>query len=200
MPFEVTLRDSGVGYAASSARSGENVSVIVREFTSSEDGDLFISRLEGIPSAIIAALPPESQVKGSTVDRLLAIIRRDETATVYVNNELHLLVDLITKGRDIEAGQSIFSDDIADIRKLTFHGITVPVDSGIVFLFSQGWRKGLYYDLAPLVSPEFAAREYDLERSSAVNSSHTCHSSIYSSLQISNGMPSSCKSGSRSYR
>src|SRR5205807_4325674 len=160
----ITLKELGVGYTATSARKGENASIIVREFTSSEDGDLFIGRLEGIPSAIIEALPSESQVKSSTVDRLLAIIRRDQSATVYVNDELGLLVDFVIKGRDIEAGQPVFSNDIADIRKLTFHEITVPVDAGIVFLFSQGWRKGLYYDLRPLMPPEFPAREYDLEK------------------------------------
>jgi len=69
MPFEITLKEWGIGYTASSGRKGENVSVIVREFTSSEDGDLFIGLLEGIPSGIIATLPKESQVKPSTVDR-----------------------------------------------------------------------------------------------------------------------------------
>jgi len=50
------------------------------------------------------------------------------------------------------------------IGHVALHEITVPVDAGIVFLFSQGWRKGLYYDLKPLVRPEFPARQYDLEK------------------------------------
>ncbi len=162
MPYEITSKDFPNGYAASSARKGENVSVIVREFTSSEDGDIFISRLEGIPSSIINSLPQERGIKSSIVDHLLAIIRRDETATVYVN-ELDIRTRIIIKGRDIEAGQPVFSDDIADIQRLILHGITIPDDAGIVFLFSKGWRKGFYYDLKPLVGPDFSPRDYDLE-------------------------------------
>ena len=46
MPIEIKLKEVSVGYAQTSAQKGENASIIVREFTSSEDGDLFISRLE----------------------------------------------------------------------------------------------------------------------------------------------------------
>lgn len=162
MPYEITLNDLPAGYAASAAKKGDNVSLITREFTSSEDGDIFISRLEGYPSIIINALPSESGVKSSIVDHLLAIIRRDKTITVYVN-ELNIVVKATIKGRDIEAGQYVYSDDIADIQKLEFHGITIPASSGIVLLISKGWRKGLYFDLKPLVPPKFSPRDYDLE-------------------------------------
>jgi hypothetical protein len=162
MPFEITLNDLPAGYAASAGKKGEKVSVITREFTSSEDGDIFISRLEGYPSQIINSIPSGSGVKSSTVDHLLAIIRRDKTATVYVN-ELSIVVKATIKGRDIEAGLFIYSDDIADIQKLEFHGITIPDDVGIIVLLSKGWRKGLYYDLKPLVPPDFSPRDYDLE-------------------------------------
>jgi hypothetical protein len=49
MPFELKLDRRPAGYSVKGARHGELCPVIVQEFTSSEDGDLFISRLEGFP-------------------------------------------------------------------------------------------------------------------------------------------------------
>ncbi|MBL9217173.1 MAG: hypothetical protein JNG82_01695 [Opitutaceae bacterium] len=48
MPVEIRLPQAKLGYAATHGRKGENLEVVLREFTSSEDGNLFISRLEGI--------------------------------------------------------------------------------------------------------------------------------------------------------
>jgi len=162
MPHEIIFKDLPAGYSLSSGRAGEQVSVAIREFTSSEDGDSFITRLEGIPSEIIRMLPPESKIQSSVVDHMLAIIRRDKTATIYVN-EIVFLVEVLNKRRDIEAGQAVYTDDIADLRKLIFKDITVPSDAGVLFLFSEGWRKGLYYDFKPLVGENPEDRDYDLE-------------------------------------
>src|SRR5208337_4431367 len=53
MPYQVKLDFTPAGYALESATPGERADVAVREFTSSEDGELFISRLEGFPSDIL---------------------------------------------------------------------------------------------------------------------------------------------------
>jgi len=42
MPFEIKLNEVSVGYAQTPVQKGENASIIVREFTSSEDGDLLL--------------------------------------------------------------------------------------------------------------------------------------------------------------
>jgi hypothetical protein len=167
MPYEITFKDLPAGCAISSAKDGENIVIAVREFTSSEDGDLFISRLEGFPSEIIRMLPPESGIRSSMVDNMLVIMRQDKTATVYVN-EIFFLAEVLNKGRDMEAGQPVYTDDIADVRKLSFKDfnlkdITIPPDAGVLFLFSQGWRKGFYFDLKPFASEHPEPRDYDLE-------------------------------------
>jgi hypothetical protein len=167
MPYEITFKDLPAGCAISSGRKGENVTVATREFTSSEDGDLFINRLEGFPSDIIRMLPPESKIKSSVVDHMLVIIRQDKTATVYVN-EIVFLAEVVNKGRDMEAGQPVYTDDIADVRKLSFkdrdlQDIIIPPDAGVLFLFSEGWRKGFYYDLKPFAGGNPEPRDYDLE-------------------------------------
>src|SRR5207245_2004516 len=44
--------------------------------------------------------------------------------------------------------------DLGDIEELELEGangsITVPPDCAVIFLFSRGWRKGLFYDFAVL--------------------------------------------------
>jgi hypothetical protein len=66
--------------------------------------------------------------------------------------------------RAFQAGQTVLADDIAAIEDFGFVGVEIPPDAGIVCLFSQGWRKGLYYDLEPLHGEVATPRDYDLGR------------------------------------
>lgn len=160
MPIEITLTDIPGGYSLSSWRAGETVKVAVREFLSSEDGDDFLRRLEGFPDIVLNQLPAEKRVVPSQIDHLLVVIRRDKTCTVYIN-ELNVLCEVLAK-RDVTAGQAVFTDDIADVRKIKFEGIEVPADAGLLYIFSSGWRKGLFYDFAPIQPKDAEPREYDL--------------------------------------
>ena len=162
MPFEVKINGIPAGYSVKGARQGELCHLVVREFTSSEDGDLFISRLEGLPSELIGLLPPENRILCSMVDNFLAIVRRDQSATLYVN-ELPIRLGVRAK-RAVQAGQAILADDIAAVEDFGFVGVDIPPDAGIVCLFSQGWRKGLYYDLDPLHGEVATPRDYDFGR------------------------------------
>jgi len=162
MPYKIAFPQLPAGYNAAPVRKGDEASIIVREFTSSEDGDFFTSRLEGFPSQIVSMLPSESRINPSNISHMLAIIRRDKTATVYIN-EVQFLAQVLTKGRDIEAGDAVYEDDIADIGKIIFKDINIPADAGVLLLFSLGWRKGLYFDFKPLLSKEPELRDYDLE-------------------------------------
>ncbi len=47
MPHEIKLDYLPAGYALRGGRAGEEVELMFRGFTSFEDGELFISRLEG---------------------------------------------------------------------------------------------------------------------------------------------------------
>lgn len=158
--IQITFDDLPAGYALSPAKPGDTVKVCTIEFCSSEDGDHFIRRLEGIPSNILAKLPPEIGINPSTVDHLLAVIRKDKTATIYIN-ELKIL-GLMQAKRDVKQGEPIYSNDIADLKAIQFVDVEVPADAGVVFLFSAGWRKGLFFDLAPIQPQSDGPRTYDL--------------------------------------
>lgn len=158
MPYHIRLDSLPGGYALTAARKGEGVTVATSEFVSSEDGDLFVSRLEGLPSYLIAKLPPEDRIRPSTIDHLLAVIAPDQTATIYVN-ELRILSEVRVK-RPIKAGDPVLTGDVADITEISFDGVDIPPTAGVLFIFSIGWRRGLFYDLAPLQNN--SPRQFDL--------------------------------------
>jgi hypothetical protein len=158
MPFQIALDSLPGGYTLSAALPGETVSVALTEFTSSEDGDLFIGRLEGLPAHLVGKLPIESNIRPGTIDHLLAVILPDRSATVYVN-ELRVIGQMRAK-RPIKAGEPIHQDDVADIAEISFDGVDIPPTAGVMFLFSVGWRKGLFYDLGPLHAR--GSRQFDL--------------------------------------
>ncbi len=161
MPYEIKFDLTTIGYSASNKKSGEKVNVIMREFISSEDGDLFISRLEGFPSVIISKLPLEAKIRESEINNLLAIIRKDNTATIYAN-ELNILMKT-NINRSVKKGDPIYYDDIIDIDEIEFDGVEIPDDAGVAFVFSKGWRKAFYYDFKPL-NPPHEARNYNINK------------------------------------
>ena len=158
MRFEINTGDPLIGFALSSARKGEGLPVVYREFTSTEDGQYFVNRLENLPPAFIDGAP--SPVRRSQVDSLLAVMCPDGRATVYLNElELGLLVR--SRG-SVEKGAEVDIDDIADIEGLKL-SVDIPDDAGFVFIFSVGWRKGMFFDFGPL-GPGGESRDYDISK------------------------------------
>jgi hypothetical protein len=148
VPHEITLNLSPVGHCEEAAKDATTVKVRMTAFHSSEDGQEFIQRLEGFPTELLSKLPPAHRVNPSQVDHIVAVIRRDRTATVYVN-ELSIILSTMI-GRSMKKGERVSKNDIVDIAAMEFDGVTVPDDAGVVVVFSVGWRKGLYYDFSPL--------------------------------------------------
>ena len=160
MPITITLEHRPVGIFTWVARDGKSAQVRSREFLSSEDGDQLIERLEKMSRDILNKIPADRRPKPSQIDHLLAIIHKDKTATLYIN-ELEFKLGISTK-RKGEVGQSVYDDDIADIPTLEFLDVEIPNDAGIVFIFSFEWRKGLFYDLMPLHPNSDGLRDYNI--------------------------------------
>ena len=158
MPFEINIEKPPAGYALSSGREGDQIPVVFREFTSTEDGQHFIQRLEGI-SDVLQNLP--TPIKPSQIDNMLVIYQSDGRVTVYVNELEQRL--LIRPTGPVEAGTLVTKDDVADVERLEI-GVQVPDDAGFSFVFSIGWRKGLFYDFGPVGLPEPQIRQYDVTR------------------------------------
>jgi hypothetical protein len=167
MPFELsfTKKQMPAGFCVQSRMGPGKVPVCVTEFVSSEDGDLLVTRLEGISQMIFAATTPTVIINPSTVEHFLAIVRPDATGTLYIN-ELSILTRMQSKVK-FTPGELVGFDDIADVQRMrVLHDdsiLTVPNDAGVVLFFSVGWRKGLYYDFSPLPSGKGSPRQFDIE-------------------------------------
>lgn len=159
LSFRIQFDQIPAGYSLNACKKGEEVQIINREFVSSEDGDLFISRLEGFPSAILNKLPQDYLGIETKLNNMLALIRKDKTIQTYIN---YPVKGLIQVKRAVEKGGAVFKNDISDVHKFEFSGIKVPNDVGVVAIISSGWRKGLYYDLGPCSPYDGNPREYDL--------------------------------------
>lgn len=160
MPYEIKFENVPAGTCIEAVRGGGTVKIRTVEFVSEEDGDTLVERLEGLGSDILRRLPANPPIQPSQVQHLLAIISRDGSATVYLN-ELNTRGQVQVK-KDIKKGDAVFVDDIADVHRLEFEGVTIPRDSGIVFIFAVGWRRAMFYDLAPLLPKKGEEREYDV--------------------------------------
>jgi hypothetical protein len=156
MPAEIILDDLPYGIARNSGCAGEKVSVQMREFISSADGQEFVQRLEGWPAELLQKAVG-SKIAPAQVDTLLAIIRRDKSATVYVN-ELDPVFTCKT-AVDLRKDDLVYHDDLVDILKADL-GVDIPADAGVIVVFSWGWRKGLFFDYTPL-HPDKPLRSYD---------------------------------------
>lgn len=156
MKCEIELSERLAGFVAESAQGPGDVKVITREFSSSEDGSHFISRLEGLQRCLIRhvpACPPPS-----FIDTFLAIIRPDLKTSVYVN-DVPLRLGIKPK-RALKPGDIVYVDDILDVDRVEL-GVPVPEDCGIVVIRSFGWRKSLFFDFVPV--SERVPRDYSLE-------------------------------------
>ena len=165
MPTEIDLGTKlPGGHIAEVDEDRDMVAVAFMEFISTEDGQAFVQRLEAFPSEIITKL--SADIQPSQVDNMLVIIKRTGKAVVYLNEVSGIL--RVRPARSVVKGQQLTKDDIADIETLQLHDqnvskdIEVPDDTGVLYIFSIGWRKGMFYDYGPIVGKEKRSRPYDL--------------------------------------
>lgn len=132
-----------------------------REFTSTEDGQLFISRLEGTPTQILENILGSANVAASQTNSLLALIQPNGQTKVYWN-EFQPIIQLRSK-KKVKAGELIHIDHIMDIDRVKLPDEALAPDVGICYLFSFGWRKGFFFDFGPAQSGKNrVARDYDI--------------------------------------
>lgn len=167
MPVEVRVGQLLAGYNLYTVREGEDATLVTRELVSSEDTDLYRSRVDdGIPKELLACLPEDKANELLPVRYMVALLRPDTTATLYLDtipDDLKPILHVTLK-RPQGAGESVTPDDIADVEKLEYEGISFPPDAGVLVLFRAGSRMGFFYDLTPLVEDR-SPREFDVEKS-----------------------------------
>jgi hypothetical protein len=158
--FEILIGGKPVvGFSIDAARAGDNVRVAQRCFLTDYDGDLFFTCLDQISRIYLRDWMSSSRKKESAISNCLIFIQKNNEAKVFIN--IPTAMQIISK-RSIEKGDEIYRDDIADLIRVRFPGIQVKSDCAVIYIFSKGWRRGLYFDFLP-VQPQSIYRTSDLE-------------------------------------
>src|SRR5205814_7076235 len=78
-------------------------------------------------------------------------------------NEFQPTVQVRGKGK-IKAGDLVTIDHIMDVERVFLPTEALAPDAGICYVFSFGWRKGLFFDFGPAQAGSYQVlRDYDLE-------------------------------------
>ena len=118
MPIHMTFDQPPAGIVLTSALPGEDMLISTKAYLSSEDGNDFVSHLEGIWGYFEPSLR-EQGVMPSQIDHFLALVSPNLETRLFCN-ELQQRAQVRVK-RAIEAGKAVFKDDIATIEELVLH-------------------------------------------------------------------------------
>jgi hypothetical protein len=85
MKFDIKMDKPFAGFSMASCKPNQYLWICQKEFVSSEDGDLLISRLENFASILLNKI---SQVHNtiivpSSINNMLVILRGDGSTTIY---------------------------------------------------------------------------------------------------------------------
>jgi hypothetical protein len=149
MAFQVQLPHLPAGIALTAARPGETVLVQPEGFVSTEDGDALYRFLDDVKTQYLAKIPEPNRPRESTISEMLAIIKIDGSCQLHIND--FGLIGQVQTREAVEAGAPVLKHQVADVIRVEPDGITVPDDAGVLFVFSVGWRKAVYYDYRPLL-------------------------------------------------
>jgi len=147
MFFQITLDSIPAGFALSSAEQGQTVTVRQRQFLTTDDGETLYEYLDGISSLFLGKYLAEG-MKVLQIDQCLITINEHKVAKVYIN-DFPVILAIVGKG-NIQKGQPIGKEDMADIRTVIFPTIEIEPKNAIVYIFSCGWRRALYFDYTPI--------------------------------------------------
>ena len=79
------------------------------------------------------------------VTQFLVLIHQNRSVDLYIN-DFPVAVEASIK-RNMEKGDLVMRNDIADIRRLNFPSITIDPKDKLIYCFKVGWKFGLFFDL-----------------------------------------------------
>ena len=103
--------------------------------------------LDSISSTYLNKWLEENNKTESSINNCVILISKD-TSKVHIN--VPTVLEMVSK-KDLEKGDSITKDDIADIRRVHLEGVELNSYLGIIYIFSYKWRKCIYFDYLPLL-------------------------------------------------
>lgn len=150
MPIRTKLTELTAGLVEELAFDGDQVKVIKHAFVTSDEAR-FVTILENAMGLFDSVFKSISMMPEYSLYRFVALISPDLDAEILWNQDLEMIASIRPK-RALEAGSSVYKDDIAECSSLTLRrsgsseAIDVPPDHSLVVLIPWGWRRGLYFD------------------------------------------------------
>jgi hypothetical protein len=143
-----------IGFVTENSEPGQGAWILCRSFLTSEEED-FYTYIDPITYNYLK----KAGIRDSQTYTFLILHHEDSSVDIYVN-ELPICVEFMAK-RDVQKGESVMTNDIADIRRLQFQGIDIKNTDNIIFCFKSGWKFGLFFDLT---YQDFKSPKLDLEK------------------------------------
>ena len=146
-PISLSQVQDIVGFATENAINGKQINVLTRGSVISDQKE-FYTYIEQISNIYLN----QAKVPINGVYQFLVIIHKDLSADIYVNN-FPVTIEIKSK-RDVEKGEAISQNDVADINRLIISDVHIEKTDKVIYCFKVGWKFALFFDLN---------RQYDLE-------------------------------------
>lgn len=152
--FDIACEGPLFGFSLEAKRTTEKeekIKICQRAFLTDIDGDFFNCCLDQISKMFLNEWKIREKTNESSISNCLILINNKNSAKIYIN--LPTTMKIIAKKR-LRAGGPVTREDIADIREIVFTepDLEKAAYSGIIYIFSVGWRRALYYDFTSMAA------------------------------------------------
>lgn len=103
--------------------------------------------MDEISSAFLNEWLIKNKFKESIISNCLIFFDKDGQADIFINCPTK--IDVTVKDSSINR-VTINREDISDIHKVTFSGVHLRPELAVIYIFSNGWRKGVYFNFLPI--------------------------------------------------
>jgi hypothetical protein len=138
------------GFAAESVepKPNENTPIKIWErLAITSDVPEFFRLIEGLNNYVSAkASEAGRHVLLDRANAVLIVAKPDQSAELWIDTAASAIQ--MRPRRPLMGGQAVFRNDIADITGVSFPMVSIEPGDQVIYLFREGWRFGLYFDLA----------------------------------------------------
>jgi hypothetical protein len=136
------------GFAAESAREGEQVRIQFRYAVTADDPRFYLL-INQLSNDFLA----KASIDGDSITSFFVTQRPDGSAEVYTDYPVTVQVQVT---RDVKAGEPVYESDvnISTIDRYYPYGLTLQPDDVVICAMKVGWKYGLFFDASREINEE----------------------------------------------
>ncbi len=150
--FEIKFQKHIDGISLTAGRKGDEIQIAKRGLFSTYDGERFYNCINHLTQIFLSDWMLIENKNESHIRNCLIYFYKNKKARVHIN--FPTIMEILSK-RNINKFSPVMKSDIADIKSVRFPGIRMRSNCDIIYIYSIGWRKGLYFDFIPHSSKEY---------------------------------------------